>query len=396
MTDTSTPAGTHPERFPGARGSGALPDIWQEAPQNRWAFANLGEIVPTATIPRTRPSTDPLIRLDRLTPRLPGLQDRLERTFTDAFLVLQGEEVVAEYIRAGLSPDSRHLLMSVSKSLCGLVIGALADAGAISPERRVVDYVPDLAGSVYEGPSVQHVLDMTIHVDYREDYVDPSSEVQRHDRAAGWRTRHDDDPRDTYEFLTTLRGDGTTGVFQYCSANTDVLAWIIERVTGRRYSEALSELLWCKLGADHDATITVDGVGFGFANGGVSCTARDLARVGRMMLSGGQAAGGRIVSEKWVAAVMRGGDPRAMTDAGFRSLFPNGSYTRQWWCTGNARGNVSAIGIHGQSLWLDPLSDSVVVKLSSWPEPDTADWHRLQSALLLDVGEALDPTADGP
>ena len=366
-------------------------DTWQEAPHNRWAFAHLGEVVPTATIARRRPAASAAtVRLDALEPHVLGLRERLDATFTDAFLVLRGDEVVAEYFRAGFAPDDRHLLMSVSKSLCGLVVGALADAAAIDPARPVTDYVPELAGSVYDGPTVQHVLDMAIGIDYREDYLDPTAEVQTHDRSAGWRTRRESDPDDTPGFLTTLRGDGSVGTFQYCSANTDVLAWIVERVTGLRYGEALSELLWSKLGADRDATITVDRTGFGFANGGVSCTARDLARVGRVVLDGGVAPDGRVVSEEWANSILAGGSPAAMPPSGFTEAFSGGSYTRQWWSMGNERGNVSGIGIHGQNLWLDPRTDAVIVKLSSWPEPDGPELNRAQSHLLLDVSAALD------
>ena len=384
--------GQHPARYPGAAAGEPTLDSWQEAPHNRWAFARLGELLPTAAVSRRDPATpaEPVVRLDALATRLPELEQRLEGTCTDAFLVLRGSEVLAEYYRAGFAPDDRHLLMSVSKSLCGTVVGALIDEGRIDPAQPVTEYVPELAGSVYDGPSVLQVLDMQISIDYNEDYVDPASEVQTHDRSAGWRTRRDGDPADTYEFLTTLRGDGGTGEFQYCSANTDVLAWIVERVTGLRYVEALSTYLWAKLDADRDATITVDQTGFGFANGGVSCTARDLARVGRMMLDGGVAPGGRVVSQGWVESVLAGGSREAMPDEGFTSAFPEGSYTRQWWCTGNERGNVSGIGIHGQNLWLDPRTDSVIVKLSSWPDPDTRHWHGLQSGILLDVSRALD------
>ena len=384
--------GQHPARYPGAAAGEPTLDSWQEAPHNRWAFARLGELLPTAAVSRRDPATpaEPVVRLDALATRLPDLEQRLEETCTDAFLVLRGSEVLAEYYRAGFAPDDRHLLMSVSKSLCGTVVGALVDEGRIDPAQPVTEYVPELAGSVYDGPSVLQVLDMQISIDYNEDYVDPASEVQTHGRSAGWRTRRHGDPADTYEFLTTLRGDGSTGEFQYCSANTDVLAWIVERVTGLRYVEALSTYLWAKLDADRDATITVDQTGFGFANGGVSCTARDLARVGRMMLDGGVAPGGRVVSQGWVESVLAGGSREAMTAEGFTSAFPEGSYTRQWWCTGNERGNVSGIGIHGQNLWLDPRTDSVIVKLSSWPDPDTRHWHGLQSGILLDVSRALD------
>jgi len=392
MIDPHDPSasGPHPARYPGAAAGEPTLDSWQEPPHNRWAFANLGELVPTATIARRRREPGATVRLGALEARMPGLVRRLEETFTDAFLVLCGDEVVAEYYRDGFAPDDRHLLMSVSKSLCGLVVGSLVADGLIDLDRPVTRYVPELVGSVYDGPSVRQVLDMLVAIDYDENYVDPASEVQTHDRSAGWRSRRDGDPVDTYAFLTTLRGSGRLGEFQYSSANTDVLAWIIERATGQRYAEALSERLWSRLGADRDATITVDATGFGFANGGVSATARDLARVGRAVLDGGVAPGGRIVPREWTDAVLAGGDREAMTYEGFTGSFPNGSYTRQWWCTGNERGNVSAIGIHGQNLWLDPSTDSVVVKLSTWPEPDTAHWHGLQTGILLDVCEAID------
>lgn len=383
--------GPHPSRYSGAPAGEPTLDSWQDPPHNRWAFSHLGEIVPSAVVSRCAAvAEEAVVRLDGLVPTLPDLAERLEQTYTDAFLVLRGTDVVAEYYRAGFAPRDRHLIMSVSKSLCGLVIGTLVDDGLLEPERPITDYVPELAGSVYDGPTVQHALDMVIAIDYDENYIDPESEVQTHDRSSGWRIRRADDPADTYAFLTTLRGDGSVGTFQYCSANTDVLAWIVERVTGRRYAEALSERLWSRLGADRDATITVDPAGFGFANGGVSCTARDLARVGRLVLDGGVGATGRIISQRWADALLGGGDPSAMA-GGFSEAFPGASYTRQWWCLGNDRGNISGLGIHGQNLWLDPLTDSVIVKLSTWPDPDTPEWWAIQSRLLLDVCGALAP-----
>ncbi|SDX23784.1 hypothetical protein SAMN04487912_10921 [Arthrobacter sp. cf158] len=384
-----TTTGNHPSRYPGAVGQPTL-DTWQDGPHNRWTFAHLGEVVPTATINRRFPAAPAGATEQLAAVELPDLMQRLEDTYTDAFLVLHHNKVIAEYYRPGFAPDDRHLVMSISKSMCGLVVGALVDSGHIVTSARVVDYVPELAGSAYGGATVQHVLDMAVHLDYSEDYVDPASEVQTHDRSAGWRTRKDGDPGDTYAFLTTLTGNGTVGTFQYCSANTDVLAWIIERVTGLRYSDALSKYLWSKLDADRDATITVDAAGFGFANGGVSCTARDLARVGQLMLDGGKGPGGRVVSEGWVSSILAGGSQDAMKDSSFTDLHPGGSYTRQWWCTGNERGNVTGVGIYGQYLWLDPLTETVIVKLSTWPGPDSGHLHALQNQLLVDVSRALD------
>jgi CubicO group peptidase (beta-lactamase class C family) len=392
MSETPKQPISHTPRYSLAPQGEPSLNFWQDPPQSRWAFSHLGEIVPSATISRdTRPASDETFsRLDALTNLVPDLEDRLKQTYTNSFLVLQGDRVIAEYRGPGVAQRDLHLLMSVSKSLCSTVIGSLVADGFIDPERTIVTYVPELKGSVYDGPSVQRLLDMEIHINYREEYTDPTSEVQRHDRAAGWREALPGDPQSNIEFLTTLRGDGSVGEFQYCSAHTDVLAWIIEKVAGQRYVDALSTRLWAKLDADHDATITVDRTGFGYANGAISTTARDLARVGRLMLDGGVAPAGRVLNQQWVSAIMAGGNTSAMNEEAFTAHYPNGSYTNQWWCTGNDRGNVSGIGIHGQNLWLDPLTDTVIVKLSTWPDPDGDAWTVLQDSLLLDVCRAMD------
>lgn len=389
MTDLF-PAGvdSRPPRYPDAVEPPTL-DTWQDAPHNRWAFAHVSDFVPTVPIRRAPIAREGVQRLEVLG-AVDGLRERLEAACTDAFLVVRDGETVAEYCRPGFGADDRHLLMSVSKSLCGIAIGVLTDDGLIDPTGTVSGYVPELAESAYGDATVQQVLDMTVSVDYDEDYRDERSHVRAQDRIAGWRPRREDDPADTYAFLAGLRASGEHGRrFQYCSANTDVLAWIAEAVTGERYADVLAQRVWQPLGCTDDASITVDGAGFAFANGGVSCTARDLARVGRMMLDGGELDGRRIVSREWVAGTMAGADSALARGLVIQDVHPNVSYRNQWWSTGNARGDVYAVGIHGQYLWLDPPTGTAIVKMSSCPEPVTADWNALHSALFRDVCAAL-------
>jgi len=202
----------------------------------------------------------------------------------------------------------------------------------------------------------------------------------------------ENDPADTYAFLQGLRKKGEHGrLFQYCSAGTDVLAWVVEAVTGTRFAEALGTELWSKLGCDEDADITIDRGGFAFANGGISCTLRDLARVGEMMLRGGLVGDTRVIASDWVTDTIRGGDRAAVArDSPFQRVHPRGSYRNQWWVTGSDRGNYYAVGIHGQFIWVDPLSDSVIVKFSSWPEPITEQLNRSHAAAFGLVNRALD------
>ncbi|SEB09350.1 serine hydrolase domain-containing protein [Leifsonia sp. 21MFCrub1.1] len=379
---------TRPPRYPGVAEELDL-DSWQDVPHSQWAFAHVSELVPTATIGhRTRADSgvDALTALDGVA----DLRAMLADSWTDAFLVQRDGRTIAEYYRPGFAPDDRHLLQSVSKSICGILVGTLVDDGLIDVGRTMASYVPELDGSAYGDATVQQVLDMTVAVEYEEEYRNPESHMQAQDRIAGWRPRRDTDPADTYEFLRGLKANGMHGRrFQYCSADTDALAWLVEAVTGERYPVVLAARVWERLRCAQDATITVDPSGFASANGGISCTAADLARVGWLMLGGGTIEGRRVVSEEWVRQTMAGGDRDVARNLLIQREFPRVSYRNQWWSTGNDRGNVYAVGIHGQYIWLDPQTGTVIVKFSSAPDPVSAAGNEIHARLFSGVCAAL-------
>ncbi len=357
-----------------ARPTGVTLDNWQEGPGNRWAFQHVDELVATAAVSR---GAGPVLELSDGGPLVvPGLDDFLERSFTDGLIVMRGHEVVLERYLNGLTPSTRHLLQSVSKSMCSAVVGQYVATGALDVDQTVGHYLPELSGSAYGDATVQQTLDMTVAVQYDETYEDPRSEVQAHERAGGWRTPLDRDPDDTYTFLAGLRQSGDHGrVFQYCSANTDVLAWLVERVAQRPFVDVWSSDLWSRIGAEHDAYVTVDATGFPMANGGMCVTLRDLARFGRVVLSGGIGPGDTpVIPSEWVADIRRGGDPAAAVDS-MKDAHPHGSYRDQFWITGDEHGCFYGVGIFGQYVWMNPDTDVVVAKLSSLPDADdTANW----------------------
>lgn len=365
-------------------------DSWQMAPDNRWVFRHLEEHLPSAIV-SSRPAQAALAPgVPAALQTLPDFLARVDESSTDALLIERGGEVIAEWYADGFAADQTHLLMSVSKSLCGIVVGTLIDDGLLDPEATADRYVPALTGSAFGDATIQQLLDMTAAVDYSEEYTDPESEVQAHDRSAGWRESRTGDPANVFEFLAALSRSAEHGNrFQYSSAVTDALGWIVESVTGQRYAAALSERLWSKIGALHDAHISVDRGGCATANGGVACTARDLARVGRLMLEGGSIGETRIVSAEWVAQTLAGGNQEHAKESLSREIFPGLSYRNQWWSTGNERGNVYGVGIHGQYLWLDPLSDTVIVKFSSLPDPVSLENSRAATGLFADIIEVL-------
>lgn len=342
-------------------------DNWQSPPWSNWGFSHVSEIVRTATISRELHDGP----TPHAVPQPRGVvgedyDEFMAETSTRALIVERGGDLVGQWYAPDFSADSKHLLMSVSKSVCGLLIGRLVQMYGIDLQQTIAHFIPQLGQGAFGNATVQQVLDMQVAVEYDETYHHPDSHVDQQDRVAGWKSPRPGDPADTYKFLADLRSSGTHGErFQYCSAATDVLAWLAEIWTGRRYPEIVSTHLWARLGCEHDALVTVDASGFAFANGGIACTARDLARVGRLVLDGGRRGDEQIVPQAWVEATRTGGRPEAAAGSLFQAIHPRGSYRNQWWATGDERGSLYAAGIHGQFIWVDPESDTVIVKFSA-------------------------------
>lgn len=367
---------------------------WQTGPLNRWAFQKVDEIVPVATISRGSGELAPLFRdlprlqahpekgLTRFTSAAPiheveRLIEDLESTYTDALVVVHDGELVIEHYANGMMPATRHLVMSVSKSFVGVLVGQAVEEGVLQEEQYVSLVLPELTGSAYGSATIREVLDMAVAVDFSEDYGDPSSEVQRQDRVAGWRDRMHGDPRDTYELLRTLRSSGKNGeVFQYCSAGSDVLAWVLERVYGTSYPELLQEKLWEKLGVASDAYITVDPGGFAAANGGLCVTARDLAVFGQTVLEGSGPA-----PQRWLARTL-GEEACVAPGAEVGAIAPDLRYKGHFWHVGRQNGSLMGWGIYGQYLYMDPQRKVVIVKFSTEPEADSIQRRRRHLSLF--------------
>jgi CubicO group peptidase (beta-lactamase class C family) len=354
---------------------------WQEPPFNRWAFQHFRELVPTARIARGDGPVAELPRAPRDLGRLrfasvdggrTTLTGMLRATYTDAFLVLHRGAVVMERYFNGMEPATLHLLQSVSKSLTGTVAGILIARGVLDPHRPVTDYVSDLAGTSFAGATLRQVLDMRTGTKFSEEYTDLRAEIRQYEQVIGWRPLTDPQPADDlWSYIGTLDNAGPHGgPFEYRSILTDLLGWILESATGTRYAELMSRELWSRLGVEHDAEIALDPHGHPVADGGISVTLRDLARFGQAYLQGGRFNGARIVPATWVRDCWQGDDDTraAFAPSPAAARHPNGMYRNQWWVRDTRNGVLLASGIHGQSVYVSLPTETVIVKLSTWPE----------------------------
>ncbi|TNM50791.1 serine hydrolase [Nocardioides albidus] len=348
--------------------SPAHPGNWQDPEHVAWSFQHIPDLFPVATIGRGTGPVAPLAREDR---DLGGLS--VPSDDTDAWLVLHRGAVVAEEYAGTMTPDTRHLLMSVSKSVVGLVAGILAGSGRLDERALVTSYLPDLAGSGWDGATVRDLLDMRVGIHFSEDYLEPTSQVRRLDEAVGWAERGPRSPANLRAFLAELRGDRPhAGPFAYSSAITDALGLVCEAAGGAPFPDLASDLLWSRIGAEHDAIVSVDPVGTSMFDGGVCATARDLARFGALVARGGRSlTGERVVAEEWIDDLFRGGgdSAAAFAAADHDHGLPGGSYRGQFWSPAAGGDVVLCLGIHGQMVYVDRARDFVGVKLGSWPVP---------------------------
>ena len=351
---------------------------WRTAPYASWAFHHVREIVPSADIPndptRVRPLPTDFTDLSALNVEAPSgrmpFARFLTETSTDGIVVLHRGRLVAEHYANGMTAASPHILMSVSKSMLGLVAGALVGSKDLAPERLVSDYIPEIAETAYRGATVRHLLDMRAGVAFDEDYLATSGPIIAYRKAQGWNPVAAGDPpsdlRSFYRQLTAIDGPHQ-GRFHYISPSTDLLGWVIERATGHRYADVVSERLWQPLGAERNAYITVDRLGAPRAAGGMCMTTRDLARVGQLMLEKGR----DIIPAEWIDDIRHGGDPAAWDAGSFTAYYPGKPmhYRSKWYVERGDTPLLFCLGVHGQNLFVDPVREIVVAKYSSQAQP---------------------------
>jgi CubicO group peptidase (beta-lactamase class C family) len=350
-------------------------------PQSRWTFSHWREVFPTRNVSRGEGPVSALPRgkeadLDGLTFTPMGSDktmtwlESLGANYTDAIVVLHRGQVVYEKYFPILPADRQHIAFSVTKSFMGTLGAMLVAEGKLDPGATVARYIPELADSGFGDATVQQVLDMTTAIDYSEDYADPNSSFMSYARAAGMMPLPPGytGPTSIYDFVRGIAKNGTHGTeFHYRSPNTDVVGWLIARVTGKSPDAVLEERIWSRIGAEGDAYMALDRTGTAMAAGGFNTRLRDLARFGEMIRRGGKFNGTQIVPAAVIEGIRGGASREAFAFGGYKTL-PGWSYHNQWWISHDDHGALMARGIHGQAIYIDPKAEVVIARYASHPK----------------------------
>lgn len=315
--------------------------------------------------------------------------DVLARRHAVRLVVLHGGRLAVDWTRSGADPSARHVCYSVTKSFTGTLAALAAADGTLDLSAPVGDLVPQLAGAGVGDASVDQLADMTASIAYTEDYLDFAA---------------DPSPGPTYGFGDDIAGvEGAPGApgglrgllgrighgprphgeaFGYATPLTDALGWGVEQVRGRPYAELLGEVLWAHVGAEQDATLGLAADGTALTGIGLALTTRDLARAGLLWAEAGRVPPAVVES-------MRAGDTAAFSRGGRYDYLEGYAYRFQWWLPGGPQRPLSAWGIYGQLLWVEPEAGLVVAVHSDGPRASDRDRDLDHDALGRAVSAAL-------
>lgn len=361
--------------------------VYFSFPRLRWSVCHLREFLPTEEISRGLGAPIPLeyvppAEFADLRQQIDAIsftrqqsddamtwEESLFANYTDGMLILHKGQVVYERYFGCLQEDGKHAIMSMTKSFTGLLAEIMVVEGTLDDTKLVRDIIPDIGDSAFASATVRQVMDMTTGVKYSEDYSDPNADIWLYSAAASPLPKPEgySGPDGYWEYLQQVEPEGVHGdAFHYKTINSDMLGWIISRVSGKSVTTLASERLWRPMGVEQDAYQTVDGKGVPFAGGGITAGLRDLGRLGQLMLNEGVLNGQRLFPAEVVEKIRAGGD-RAKFGDGFPTFGP-GSYTSQWWVLHNEHGAFAARGVHGQTIYVDPTAQMVLVRLASFPQ----------------------------
>ncbi|WP_204113108.1 serine hydrolase domain-containing protein [Shimia biformata] len=356
-------------------GSNLAPESWQDATGS----IDLGSLIAH--------DADGAINLETL------LRDRLKN---HTMVILKGDRLLHQHFWNGMTASSTHLDMSVTKSFTATLAGIAASEGLLDMSQPVQTYLPAFAGTAFEGVSIQDVADMNSGLNIKTPPF--KSWDPRFTQSQEWNGPNDSGLHGITDYLVTIDSrkfePGTH--FQYQDPNTEVLGLVTEAVTGVGLAEYMHDRLWSRIGAEGPAYWMADAEGNTVASGGLNMRTRDLARVGRVFLNGGRNyLGEQVVPEEFITAIFEGNDRvrAAWTPGKEAALAPDGWYKDQIRVL-NIKGHkiIAFVGIHGQTLVMEPATDTVIAMNSGYPQTES---ERMNTLLFLEaVPTLLDAAAN--
>ena len=293
-----------------------------------------------------------------------------------AYVVVKQGKIVAEKYWEDFSEETISNSFSMSKSIVSILVGIAIDQGKIkSLDEKASDYIPELKGTDKENVTIKHLITMSTGIDFGESYSNPFGFQAK--------TYYGEDLFETTLEYPLTKAPGSEYLYQ--GGNSLLLAKIVENAVGKPVSEYAQEMLWKKLGAEHDALWNLDEEnGFEKASCCYYATAKDFARLGELYLCHGNWKGEQIVSSEWVHNSIQ---PINLPDTSGTNV---DFYGYQWWLYDHSGlKTYSMRGMDGQYVIVVPEKELVIVRLGrNRPDKDN-NKERLDFIKYIEMGLEL-------
>lgn len=305
--------------------------------------------------------------------RTASLEELLESTGTTAFLVLRGDAILYENYFNGYQRDSVVTSFSVAKSITALLLGLAIEDGFIqSLDEPVTNYLPELAGvdPGYRDITLQHLLAMKSGIAFKD------TDIPWHDKS---RAYYHPQLRQVVTSLPLSEPPGTN--FVYNTFNPILLGMVIETATGQSVAGYTESRLWMRLGAEYEASWSLDSESDRMAKmeSGFNARAIDYAKIGLLVLNRGNWDGEQLISSGWIEQATRVEDANLVPKLGENIHYQNG-----WWVIGPTpedRYTVFAWGHLGQYIFIFPDDNMLVLRFGK-EIGEVDSWRQIAQGLV--------------
>ncbi|GIX59094.1 MULTISPECIES: serine hydrolase domain-containing protein [Bacillus cereus group] len=318
------------------------------------------------------------------------LKKLLDDNKTDAFVVVHNGQLVYERYFNGYNESEPHGMASLAKVFTGAMIQSLAEENRIDLEKTADTYIKELKNTPFGKASLQQLLDMQVSVEYpTHGYEHPALENQDAQLYLASnilpRGKNYDGPMKIYDMLREAEETAPPGSdFSYDNGSAETLAWVIRTITGKSLAENVSERIWSQIGMEENAYYVTDETKVEQASAGLNATARDMARFGQLLLNNGEYNGKQILPSSITEDIKN-------VQEGELAVGPGASisYHNQWWIPHNEQGAFEVLGSYGQTLYIDPKANMVIVHFSSNATPSN-EIHSVYSNMYIDIAHHLE------
>ena len=288
-----------------------------------------------------------------------------DHSTTMGIVILHKGEIVFEHYPR-MEPYEKPIYWSVTKVFISTILAILEDRGEVDVNEPIDLYLPALGGSDYAGVKIRNILDMASGVDCSDNYVDREACYYQFAASIGDAYWDDSSPDNPYTFFANLK-TGTKEPqgerFDYSGANTFVIGWLIEEITGMPFQDVLTKEIWSKIGAEGDASMLAPRYGVPVTDGGLLARLRDVARFGLLFTPSYKVVTSeKIISDRYLKLILKGGNPELLRNARFGGWTTDDTkYNIYQWDNVFKNNDIYKGGWGGQGLLVNPDRDLVAV-----------------------------------